>query len=182
MKIHSTLRGFPSGSDGKESACNAGDLGSIPRLGRFPGEENGYPFQYSCLENPMDRGASQAMVLGIPKSWNGWATNILLSLHFFNAARTPLCLLLLLLVSTPLGSRSVEPFTSIPVVFKAPEAMGLVNRMLWWVWAPSAVFDTFKISSRCCAGKYSFYFGLHTLVWYCYERYIGNIFGNFAFF
>ena len=59
---------FPSGSDGKESACNAGDLGSIPRLGRFPGEENGYPFQYSCLENPMDRGASQAMVLGIPKS------------------------------------------------------------------------------------------------------------------
>lgn len=68
----------------------------------------------------------------------------------------------------------------IPAVFKAPEAMGLVNRMLWWVWAPSAIFDTFKISSRCCAGKHSFYFGLHTLVWYCYERYIGNIFWKFC--
>lgn len=88
--------------------------------------------------------------------------------------------LLLLLVSTPLESRWVEPFTSIPVVFEAPETMGLVNRMLWWVWHPSAVFDTFKISSRCCVGKRLFYFGLHTLVWYCYERYIGNIFWKFC--
>ena len=45
------------GSDGKESACNAGDMGSIPGSGRSPGEENGNPLQYSCLENPMDRGA-----------------------------------------------------------------------------------------------------------------------------
>ena len=44
-------------SDSKESACNAGDLGSIPGSGRFPGEGNGNPLQYSCLENPMDRGA-----------------------------------------------------------------------------------------------------------------------------
>ena len=50
-------RGFPHGLVGKESACNAGDLGSIPGAGRFPGEENGNPLQYSCLENPMDRGA-----------------------------------------------------------------------------------------------------------------------------
>ena len=49
--------GFPGGSDGKESACTAGDLGLIPGLGRFPGEGNGNPLQYSCLENPMDRGA-----------------------------------------------------------------------------------------------------------------------------
>ena len=46
-----------SGSDGKESACNVGDLGSIPDLGRSPGGGHGNPFQYSCLENPMDRGA-----------------------------------------------------------------------------------------------------------------------------
>ena len=46
--------GFPCGSDGKASACNAGDLGSIPRLGRSPGEGNGNPLQYSCLENSMD--------------------------------------------------------------------------------------------------------------------------------
>ena len=45
------LEGFPGGSDGKESACNAGDLDSIPGLGRPPGERNGYPLQYVCLEN-----------------------------------------------------------------------------------------------------------------------------------
>ena len=49
--------GFPGGSGGKESACNAGDMGSIPGLGRSPGEENGNPLQYSCLDNPMDGGA-----------------------------------------------------------------------------------------------------------------------------
>ena len=49
--------GFPDGSEGKASACNAGDLGSIPGLGRSPGEGNGNPLQYSCLENPMDGGA-----------------------------------------------------------------------------------------------------------------------------
>ena len=50
------MEGFPGGSDGKESACNVGDLGSIPVLGRPPGEGNGYPLQYSDLENSMDRG------------------------------------------------------------------------------------------------------------------------------
>ena len=59
--------GFP-GSDGKESANDAGDLGLIPRLGRSPGEGNGYPLQYSCLENPMDRGAWQAAVPGVTMS------------------------------------------------------------------------------------------------------------------
>ena len=48
---------FPGSSNGKESACNAGDLGSIPGLGRSPGEGHGNPLQYSCLENPMDGGA-----------------------------------------------------------------------------------------------------------------------------
>ena len=49
--------GFLDGSDGKESACSAGDLVSIPGLGRSPGEGNSYPLQYSCLENSVDRGA-----------------------------------------------------------------------------------------------------------------------------
>ena len=52
--------GFPGGSDGKESACSARDLGLIPGSGRCPGEGNGNPLQYSCLENSMDRGACQA--------------------------------------------------------------------------------------------------------------------------
>ena len=51
------LIGFPGGSDGKESACNSGALGLIPESGRSPGEGNGNTLQYSCLENPMDRGA-----------------------------------------------------------------------------------------------------------------------------
>ena len=63
------LWGFPGGSDGKESACNAGDLGSIPGLGRSLGEGNGYPLQYFCLENSMDRGTWQATVHGVTKSW-----------------------------------------------------------------------------------------------------------------
>ena len=49
--------GFPGGSDGKESACNVGDLGSIPQLGRSPGEGNSYPLQYSALEDSKNRGA-----------------------------------------------------------------------------------------------------------------------------
>ena len=60
--------GFYGGSDGKESACNSEDLGSILRSGRSPGEGNGYPLQYSCLQNPMDRGAWRATVNGVAKS------------------------------------------------------------------------------------------------------------------
>ena len=51
------MEGFPSDSEDKASACNAGDLGSIPGLGRSPGEGKGNPLRYSCLENPMDREA-----------------------------------------------------------------------------------------------------------------------------
>ena len=54
----------PGGSDGKESSCNVEDLGSIPGSGRSPGEGNGNPLQYSCLENSMDRGAWRAIVHG----------------------------------------------------------------------------------------------------------------------
>ena len=59
---------FFGGSDGKESACNAGDLGSIPGSKRYPEEGNGYPLQYSWLENSMDREAWQAIVHGVAKS------------------------------------------------------------------------------------------------------------------
>ena len=53
--------GFPGGSDGKESTCSAGGLALIPGLGRFPGGGHGNPLQYSCLENPMDRGSWHAI-------------------------------------------------------------------------------------------------------------------------
>ena len=61
-------RGFPGVSEGKESACNVGDLGSIPGLRRSPGEGNGNPLQNSSLENPIDRGAWQVTVHGVTKS------------------------------------------------------------------------------------------------------------------
>ena len=59
---------FPGGSDGKESACNAGDPGSVPGLGISPAEANGYHLHYSSLENFMDRGAWWATVHGVTKS------------------------------------------------------------------------------------------------------------------
>ena len=60
--------GFSGSSNCKESVCNAGDPGSIPGLGRSPGEGNGYPLQYFCLKNSMDRGAWKATVHGLTKN------------------------------------------------------------------------------------------------------------------
>ena len=65
---HVLKMGFPGGSDGKEPACNVGDLGSVPGLGRSLGEGNGYPLQHSGLENSMDKGAWWATVHGVSKS------------------------------------------------------------------------------------------------------------------
>ena len=62
------MLGFPGGPGDKESACNVGDPDSIPGLGKPPGEGNGYPFQYSCLENSTDRGAWRATDHGVAKS------------------------------------------------------------------------------------------------------------------
>ena len=67
--LHLGNLGFPGGSDGKESACSAGDTGLIPGLGRSPGEGNGNPLQCSCLENSMNRGDWRATVHGVTKSW-----------------------------------------------------------------------------------------------------------------
>ena len=64
---YNILVGFPHSSVGKESACSAEDPGSIPELGRSPGEGNGNPLQYSRLENPMDRGVWQATVYGVAR-------------------------------------------------------------------------------------------------------------------
>ena len=63
--------GFPGGSDGKESACNEGDLRLIPVLGRSPGRGHGNPLHYSCLENPHERGSWQATVHGSQRVGHG---------------------------------------------------------------------------------------------------------------
>ena len=75
--VKSFHSGFPGGSDGKESSCSAGDLGSIPGLGRSPGEGNSNPLQYSCLENPMDRGVWWATVHGEARVRHKLATKLL---------------------------------------------------------------------------------------------------------
>ena len=81
--------GFPGGSDGKESACNAGDLGLIPDLGRSPGEGNSYPLQFSGLKNSTDREAWQATFYGFAKS----QTRLSNSRFHFSAKRSrPVCI------------------------------------------------------------------------------------------
>ena len=83
---------FPSRSDGKETACNAGDPGSIPGSGRSPGEGNGDPLQYSCLENPMDRGAGDYSPWGHKESdTTEWLT-LSLSLPLSHWGSPSLCL------------------------------------------------------------------------------------------
>ena len=69
-----TMKGFPHSSVGKESACNAGDLGLIPGWERSPGEGNSNPFQYSCLENPMNREAWLATVPRVSRVGHNLAT------------------------------------------------------------------------------------------------------------
>ena len=73
--------GFPGGSDSKESACSAGAPGLNPGLERSPGEGYGYPVQYSCLGNAMDRGAWQTTVHGVTKSWMQLATAAAAAAH-----------------------------------------------------------------------------------------------------
>ena len=80
--------GFPGGSEVKASTCNVGDLGLIPGLGRSPGEGNGNPLQYSCLENPMDGGAWWATILGVAKS----RTRLSKPLHSLGSNTVTLCL------------------------------------------------------------------------------------------
>ena len=76
--------GFPDGSVVKNPLANAGDTGdtvSIPGLGRSPRGGNGNPLQYSCLENPTDRGAWRATVCGVPKSWIGLMDGVCMHTH-----------------------------------------------------------------------------------------------------
>ena len=82
LPLLQNMWGFPDGSDGEESACNAGDAGSVPGWGRSPGEGNGNPLQYSCLETPHGQ---KSLVGYSPRGWIRvrltWATNTIISLH-----------------------------------------------------------------------------------------------------
>ena len=79
---------LPNGSVGKESACNAGDLDLNPGMGRSPGEGNGKPLQYSCLENPMDRGAWQATYHEVTESDTTEGLSLTKFLYFSSLLQT----------------------------------------------------------------------------------------------
>ena len=89
---------FPGSSDGKEYACNAGDWRSIPGSGRSPREGNDTPLQYSCLGNPMDRGAWWAIVHGVTKSWTGPSDST--HMQYFTACVYYICLSIRLWMDT----------------------------------------------------------------------------------
>ena len=78
QELTKVINWAPGGSDGRESACNAGDPGLIPGSGRSPGERSGYPLQYACLGNSMDRGAWQVTIHGVTKSWKTERSTLLL--------------------------------------------------------------------------------------------------------
>ena len=97
-------QGFPGGSDGKASACSAGDLGSISESGRSPGEGNGYPLQYSCLENSTDRGAWWATVHGFAESDTANTFTFTTGANFFSAIFHPALLVVFHHISLSLSS------------------------------------------------------------------------------
>ena len=98
------LSDFPGGSDGKASACNAGDLGSIPGLGMSPGEGNGNPLQYSCLENSKDRGDWQAIVHAVTKSQT-WLNDLHFHFTFTSLVPGPVMSIFMLLENIPMNTQ-----------------------------------------------------------------------------
>ena len=112
----------PSGSDSKESACNAGDLGLIPVSGRSPGEGNGNPLQYSCLENPMDGEAWGARVHGVTKS-RTWLSDF--AFTFMACVRVCVCSVIQLCLTLCDPVHHSPPISSVYGIFQA--------RILEWV-------------------------------------------------
>ena len=115
MALFYQFLGFPGGWDGKESACSAGGLGSIPGSGRSPGEGNSNPLQYSCLENPMDGGAWSATVHGVAK--HNWATSLSFFLyHFLLVSHQYLSIYLSIIYQFYLSSISLSTY-HLPSIF-----------------------------------------------------------------
>ena len=124
--------GFPGGSDGKESACSAGDRGLITGWGKAPGKGNGYPLQYSGLENPVDRGAWQATVHRVTKSWTQLK---LLSTHTYTAQGNSILFFIVC-------AKSFESYLSLcdPIDYSPPcfSDHGILQaRVLEWIAMPS---------------------------------------------
>ena len=126
------IMGFPGGSEVKASASNAGDPGSFPGSGRYPGEGNGNPLQYSCLENPMDGGAWRATVHGSQRVGHDCAT----SLHFHSqvchsfASKEQTYFNFMAAITVPSGFGAQDNEMSVLPLFP------LLFAMRWWNWMP----------------------------------------------
>ena len=122
--------GFPGGSVIKNIPADAAVTGSVPGLGRCPGEGNGKPFQDSCWENPMVRGASQTLVLGVTKSQTGrsdWVCTIMATFNIFSCVRS---------THVPVGTTGKEPTCQC----RRHRDTGLIRKILWRrAWQPTPV-------------------------------------------
>ena len=132
--------GFPDDSNGKESACNAGDLGLIPESGRSPGEGNGNPLQHSCVEDPMDRGAWWATVHSVAESDT---TKILMHTHIHQVEDGMMMLIFLTSINKSLNS--VDPSFLLNSLLLKP--------FLEHACTPSLKFPNFAIRGDTALGK-----------------------------
>ena len=115
-----TPLGFPGGSDGKESDCNAGVLGSIPGLGKSPRGGHGNPLQYSCLENPMDRGPWQATVHGVMKSQTQLNTHTHTRAHMYMLHRAEIILAMSFLPSFFTWQYIISSYSLAVIIINSP--------------------------------------------------------------
>ena len=119
--------GFPGGSDDREYACNAGELGLIPGLGRSPGEGNAYPLQYSCLDNPMDRGAWRATLHRVTESRTRLSDFTFTFFHFGRKLRS------ILRAGTPMGTAGRGTLPCCCVWVEPPQRFP--GQVLWLFWS-----------------------------------------------
>ena len=131
--IACTLVEFHSDSDGKESACNAGDLGSIPGSGRSPGEGNGYLCQYSSLENSMDRGTWWTTVHGVTKSWTWVELIIEWKSRHWKKSHKYIIVLSCLMFSLSLVSVTCGQLWSKNIKLNSRNNLEVVNILPFWV-------------------------------------------------
>ena len=148
-------RGFPGGSDSKESACTAGDLGSIPRLGRFPGERHGNPLQYSCLENPHGQRSWSGYSSWSHRVGHDWATK--LNKHLF--ALCPL---------------SGEFLSEVKVEFFSKAFSSHIEIMIWFLLFNLLIrgitlIDLWLLKNSCSLGANPTWPYYKTLLTYCIQ-------------
>ena len=151
---HHHTMGFPGGSDGKESACNAGDLGLIPRLGRSPGGGHGNPFQYNCLENPYRQKNLEGHSTWLCKE-SGRTEHLSTSHHAIRGDVLPA----LQVKTMRSGDLSCCTYKHIIVTGMRLTSKTSVKEQLWKIWIPLNLVNVWPLCIRLPA------LNLHKLYW-----------------